>query len=146
MGVRNELRSRRRAGEARSDRAKDTVALVTGASRGIGAAIAERLAATASTSSSIMLPTKPRRAKSSTQIRPHGGKADALRFDVSNPAQVDEKFDWIAKTFGPLAVLVNNAGITIDGLLMRMKDEDLDRRSTSISRARSTALALRANR
>src|SRR6185437_10644156 len=41
--------------------------------------------------------------------------------------QVDEKFEAIAKQYGPVAVLVNNAGITIDGLLMRMKDEDLEK-------------------
>jgi 3-oxoacyl-[acyl-carrier protein] reductase len=40
---------------------------------------------------------------------------------------VDEKFDWIAKNRGQLKVLVNNAGITIDGLIVRLKDEDLDK-------------------
>jgi 3-oxoacyl-[acyl-carrier protein] reductase len=46
---------------------------------------------------------------------------------VSDSSQVDLAFDQIAKTHGALSVLVNNAGITIDGLLIRMKDEDLDR-------------------
>jgi 3-oxoacyl-[acyl-carrier protein] reductase len=40
---------------------------------------------------------------------------------------VDEKIDALTKTYGPMAVLVNNAGITIDGLLMRLKDEDLEK-------------------
>ena len=62
-----------------------------------------------------------------TRIQAEGGKADLCQFDVASSAQVDEKFDWIAKTFGPLGCLVNNAGITVDSLLVRMKDEDLDR-------------------
>jgi 3-oxoacyl-[acyl-carrier protein] reductase len=48
-------------------------------------------------------------------------------FDVAQSAQVDEKIDALTKTYGPMAVLVNNAGITIDGLLMRLKDEDLEK-------------------
>lgn len=103
------------------------IALVTGASRGIGAAIAQRLA---KDGCHVILNYSSNEAKArevQTRITEAGGQASLCGFDVANSAQVDEKFDEIAKTYGKLAVLVNNAGITIDGLLIRMKDEDLDR-------------------
>lgn len=106
---------------------KTPIALVTGASRGIGAAIAARLA---KDGFHVILNYSSNEAKArelQARIQAEGGKAELCQFDVSNSAQVDEKLDWITKTFGPLAVLVNNAGITIDGLLIRLKDEDLDK-------------------
>jgi 3-oxoacyl-[acyl-carrier protein] reductase len=109
------------------DAPKKPIALVTGASRGIGAAIASQLARDGF---HVILNYSSNEAKArevQTLIQGFGGKADLCQFDVSNSSQVDEKFDWIAKTFGPLAVLVNNAGITIDGLLLRLKDEDLNK-------------------
>jgi 3-oxoacyl-[acyl-carrier protein] reductase len=109
------------------DSSKKQIALVTGASRGIGAAIAARLA---KDGFHVLLNYSSNEGKArevQTRIQAEGGKADLCQFDVSVSSQVDEKFDWVAKTFGPLAVLVNNAGITIDGLLLRLKDEDLDR-------------------
>jgi 3-oxoacyl-[acyl-carrier protein] reductase len=107
--------------------AKKPLALVTGASRGIGAAIAIRLA---KDGFHVLVNYASNEAKAKEvahQIISAGGEATLCHFDVANSAQVDEKFEWIAKTHGPLAVLVNNAGITIDGLLMRLKDEDLDK-------------------
>jgi 3-oxoacyl-[acyl-carrier protein] reductase len=109
------------------DQTKKPLALVTGASRGIGAAIASQLARQGF---HVLLNYSSNEAKArevQTRIQAEGGKADLCQFDVSASAQVDEKFDWIAKTFGPLEVLVNNAGITIDGLLLRLKDDDLDK-------------------
>src|SRR3954468_13835291 len=103
------------------------IALVTGASRGIGAVVAQTLA---KQNFHVLINYTSNEVKArevQTRIQAEGGKADLCQFDVSNSAQVDEKFDWIAKTFGPLSVLVNNAGITIDGLLIRLKDEDLDK-------------------
>ncbi|OFZ21967.1 MAG: 3-oxoacyl-[acyl-carrier-protein] reductase [Bdellovibrionales bacterium GWB1_55_8] len=100
-------------------------ALVTGASRGIGAAIAVRLAQEGYQVFINYMGNEEKAAAVRDQIRASGGSAELCQFDVSQSAQVDEKFDWIAKNFGPLAVLVNNAGITIDGLLLRLKDEDL---------------------
>lgn len=102
-------------------------ALVTGASRGIGASIARRLAKDGFL---VFLNYSSNEAKArevADAIRAEGGQAELCGFDVSSSAAVDERFEWIAKSFGPLDALVNNAGVTIDSLLMRMKDEDLDR-------------------
>jgi 3-oxoacyl-[acyl-carrier protein] reductase len=103
------------------------VALVTGASRGIGASIAARLA---KEGFHVIINYSSNEAKAQevlNKIVADGGQATLCQFDVSDSAKVDEKFDWILKKHGTVAVLVNNAGVTIDGLLMRMKDEDLDK-------------------
>lgn len=103
------------------------IALVTGASRGIGAAISARLAKDGFHVLLNYSNSEARARELQTQIISQGGKADLCPFDVSNPEQVDEKIDWIAKTFGRLSVLVNNAGITMDSLLVTLKDADLER-------------------
>ena len=102
-------------------------ALVTGGSRGIGAGIAKRLA---KDGFRVFINYSSNEAKAmevKKEIEAAGGMAELCGFDVSQSTQVDEKLDWIAKSFGPLHTLVNNAGITIDALLLRLKDEDLDR-------------------
>ncbi|MBC7693779.1 MAG: 3-oxoacyl-[acyl-carrier-protein] reductase [Methylotenera sp.] len=103
------------------------IALVTGASRGLGAAIAHRLAKDGFLVLINFVSNEDQARELQNAIQQAGGKVELCGFDVSKSDQVDEKFDWIAKTFGPVAVLVNNAGITIDSLLMRMKDADLDK-------------------
>jgi 3-oxoacyl-[acyl-carrier protein] reductase len=103
------------------------VALITGGSRGIGAGCAIRLAQEGYHTLINYSSHEARAKEIQDKIKSSGGKADLCQFDVSNSDQVDEKFEWIAKTFGPLSVLVNNAGITIDGLIIRMKNEDLDK-------------------
>ncbi len=102
-------------------------ALVTGASRGIGAAIAEKLAQDGYHVLLNFAASEDRARALQTKIEAAGGKASLCGFDVANAEQVDEKIDWIAKNHAPLTVLVNNAGITVDGLLMRLKNADLDR-------------------
>jgi 3-oxoacyl-[acyl-carrier protein] reductase len=103
------------------------VALVTGGSRGIGASICERLAKDGFHVIVNYASSEAKAREVVDRIVASGGTATLCQFDVATSSQVDEKFDWIAKNFGPVAVLVNNAGITIDGLLLRLKDEDLEK-------------------
>jgi len=99
------------------------VALVTGASRGIGRAIALELAARGV--KVIGTATTEAGAKAITDaLAPSGGRGVVL--DVTDAAGVDAAVDAIVKGDGALHVLVNNAGITRDGLSMRMKDDDWD--------------------
>ena len=103
------------------------LALVTGGSRGIGAAIVERLARDGFHVFINYSSNEARAQEVLSRIEAAGGSGELLGFNVADSKQVDEKFDWIAKNRGQIKVLVNNAGITIDGLLVRLKDEDLDK-------------------
>lgn len=103
------------------------LALVTGASRGIGAAIATRLAKDGFHVLINYSSSEERAREVVSRILSTGGSAELCPFDVSQPEQVDDKMSWIAKNRGKLAVLVNNAGISIDSLLLTLKEADLDR-------------------
>ena len=111
------------------------VALVTGASRGIGAAIADELAAMGATV--IGTATSENGAAAiGERLAAHGGRGRVL--DVTDGAAVEGLIDAIAKEFGAVSILVNNAGITRDQLLMRMRDDDwqaiIDTNLTSVYR------------
>jgi 3-oxoacyl-[acyl-carrier protein] reductase len=106
---------------------KKPAALVTGASRGIGSSIAQKLASEGFHVILNYSSSEERARKVLTDIEAQGGSGELCGFNVADPAAVDEKFDALHKAHGALAVLVNNAGITIDGLLMRLKNEDLDK-------------------
>src|SRR5688500_14883499 len=107
--------------------AQKPLALVTGASRGIGAAIALRLAREGFHVVINYSSSENKAREVLDLITQQGGTGELCGFDVSQPDQVDEKFEAIGKAHGPLAVLVNNAGITVDSLLLRLKNEDLDK-------------------
>jgi len=106
---------------------KKPLAMITGASRGIGAAIALRLAQDGYYVLINYASNEKKAREVLDQITGLGFAGELCGFDVSQPDQVDEKFEAIAKSKGPLQVLVNNAGVTIDSLLIRMKNEDLEK-------------------
>jgi 3-oxoacyl-[acyl-carrier protein] reductase len=103
----------------------DKVALVTGASRGLGKAIAVALA---QEGASVAAVARSEDALKETleAIRAAGGTAEPFAVDVADEAAVEAAVEKIAARFGHIDVLVNNAGVTRDGLLMRMKSEDWD--------------------
>lgn len=102
------------------------VALVTGGSRGIGKAIALRLAAVGHVVVVNYSANSSAAADVVAQIESTGGRAMPAQADVSDPDQVDDLFEQVATELGTVDVLVNNAGITRDNLLLRMSPEDFD--------------------
>jgi 3-oxoacyl-[acyl-carrier protein] reductase len=105
---------------------KDKVALVTGASRGIGRAVAVELALHGASVVVNYASNEPAAKDVFKEIESSGGKCQPCRFDVSDSLKVQDEISKIGEEHGGLHILVNNAGITKDGLLLRMKDEDWD--------------------
>ncbi|SFM31453.1 3-oxoacyl-[acyl-carrier-protein] reductase [Ectothiorhodospira mobilis] len=99
------------------------IALVTGASRGIGRAIATTLAARGATV--VGTATSEKGAEAITAyLQETGARGRGMVLDVTRPEDVDGLIRQVSEEFGPVGILVNNAGITRDNLLMRMKDEE----------------------
>ncbi len=104
---------------------KDKVALVTGGGQGIGKVIGDNLAKDGA--HVIFGDVNFEGAKISAEnIIANGGKASAIFLNVADQVSVKEAFDLIQEQFKPLDILINNAGITKDGLFVRMKEEDWD--------------------
>lgn len=105
---------------------KEKIALVTGASRGIGKAIAIALAEAGATVVINYNGSKERAEEVKTQIEGMGGKATTYQCDVSDFTAVESMMKDLIKEYGRIDILVNNAGITRDNLIMKMKEEDFD--------------------
>lgn len=104
---------------------KARVAIVTGAGRGIGAAIGKRLARDGMSIGVLDL-DETDCGQTVSAITAMGGTAIALGADVSNAKDVKEVVDRVASELGPPTVLINNAGVTRDNLLFKMTDDDWD--------------------
>lgn len=102
------------------------VAVVTGASRGIGRAIARALAAEGATVIINYNGSKARALEVKQEIETAGGKAEVFQCDVSDFSACEAFFKEVIAKFKRIDILVNNAGITKDGLLMRMSESDFD--------------------
>ena len=105
----------------------EKIAVVTGASRGIGRAIALALAADGATVIVNYNGSRERACAVVAEVEAAGGKAEAMGCDVSDFAAAEEFFKAVIGKYGRVDILVNNAGITRDGLLMKMSEEDFDR-------------------
>ena len=103
------------------------VALVTGGSRGIGRATCEALAKQGAHVVVNYVSNESAARETTQAIEQAGGKAELAQFDVANGELAEKAITEIAKRLGRLDILVASAGVAIDGLLLRLKDEDFDR-------------------
>ena len=104
---------------------QNKVALVTGGAQGIGKTISEVLVRNGA--HVVLGDVNLEGAQATAEaINNSGGSASAVKIDVSNPAEVKQVFDSIMKDKKPVDILINNAGITRDGLMIRMKELDWD--------------------
>jgi len=108
-------------------RRDDKNALVRGGSRGIGRACCEALGEHGATVVVNYVKGESAAREVATAISAAGGKADLLGFDVADTKSVDAAVDEVVKRHGRVDILVANAGISIDALLLRLRDDDLDR-------------------
>jgi 3-oxoacyl-[acyl-carrier protein] reductase len=102
------------------------VVLITGASRGIGKSIAEECVEQGATVAFTYLSSEERAKKIEDELTANGGVAKGFRSDASKFDEAQELVDNVVEEFGAIDVLVNNAGITRDTLLMRMSEEQWD--------------------
>jgi 3-oxoacyl-[acyl-carrier protein] reductase len=108
-------------------RLDNKVALVTGGSRGIGRACCEALGEHGATVVVNYVKGEAAARDVANAISAAGGKADIVGFDVADSKSVDAAVDDVVRRHGRIDILVANAGIAIDGLLLRLRDEDLER-------------------
>jgi 3-oxoacyl-[acyl-carrier protein] reductase len=101
------------------------IALVTGGSQGIGRATALALAAQGA-DVAVLARSLDKCEAVAEEIRAQGRRALAVRGDLGNPAEIKTAVETVARELGPIGILVNNAAITRDGLMLRMKRENWD--------------------
>jgi len=111
--------------DGKSGRMTNRTAFITGASRGIGRACALALAQSGARVAVAARNTEQLETLAG-EIRAQGGEAFAVAIDMANPESIKDALARTAKDFGPIAILVNNAGVTKDGLALRMKKDDWD--------------------
>lgn len=102
------------------------VAVVTGGGRGIGRAIAQRLGAEGAKVAVTYRSNDEAAQETARLVREAGGECETFKGDVSDSGDVKRVFDGVAEAFGPVEVLVNNAGTTRDNIMLRMKEEEFD--------------------
>ncbi|WP_433143460.1 SDR family NAD(P)-dependent oxidoreductase [Actinomadura nitritigenes] len=126
-------------------RTVDRVAVVTGGSRGIGRAISDRLAAAGM---DVVIGSRDQEtaARAVAQIKDAGGRATAVRTDITRPEAVKELFDAAEKQYGRVDVWVNNAAPATAGPLARTTDDDFDQYLHANVRATFVALREAARR
>ena len=105
---------------------KEKTAIVTGGARGIGRAIALKLASLGADIAIIDVGNEEKADEVCQEIRELGVRAEVYQCDVSDFAATKETVDAVKEVFGTVDILVNNAGITRDGLVMAMKEEAFD--------------------
>jgi len=105
---------------------KGKTALVTGGSRGIGREIALGLAARGCNVAITYISSEETALKVIDELTEYGVKAVAVKADTGNKEQVEEMVGQVEESLGKIEILVNNAGITRDNLLIRMSEEDWD--------------------
>jgi 3-oxoacyl-[acyl-carrier protein] reductase len=102
------------------------VAIVTGGGRGIGRAIAVRLAEEGANLTVSYRSNDDAAEETAESVREAGAKCELFKGDVSSPADVEALLKRVSDAYGRVDILVNNAGITRDNLMMRMKEDEFD--------------------
>ncbi|MBA2534059.1 MAG: SDR family NAD(P)-dependent oxidoreductase, partial [Rubrobacter sp.] len=102
------------------------VALVTGGGRGIGRAVALRLANEGANLAISYRSNDTSAEEAAEEVRAAGVECEVFKGDVASPEDVKALFEGVDEAFGRIDILVNNAGLTRDNLMMRMKEEEFD--------------------
>jgi 3-oxoacyl-[acyl-carrier protein] reductase len=105
---------------------KGRVALVTGGGRGIGRAIATRLTEEGAKVAISYRANDAAAEETANLVRETGAECELFKGDVATPTDVEALVNGIGEAFGPVEILVNNAGTTRDNILLRMKDAEFD--------------------